>query len=109
MVEGRDAAAQAAQAAASREARAESLLDALEQQQVKGQELPLPLPYPYPSEDALKPRGMMGGAVNALGRLLMTNTALRGHRAINGGALYTEGVVRIERSVMTLNSCLVSF
>ena len=56
------------------------------------------------AEDAHEPRGMMGGAVNALGRLLMTNTALRGHRAINGGALYTEGVVRIERSVMSLNS-----
>ena len=50
------------------------------------------------------PRDSLGGAVNALGRLLMTNTALRGHRAINGGALYTEGVVRIERSVMSLNS-----
>jgi len=46
----------------------------------------------------------MGGAVNALGRLLMKNTALRGHRAINGGALYTEGKVSIERSVMTFNT-----
>ena len=50
------------------------------------------------------PRGTMGGAVNALGRLLMKNTALRGHRAINGGALYTEGKVSIERSVMTFNT-----
>ena len=50
------------------------------------------------------PRRTMGGAVNALGRLLMKNTALRGHRAINGGALYTEGKVSIERSVMTFNT-----
>ena len=48
-------------------------------------------------------RRSLGGAINALGKLTMVNTAVRGNRAINGGALYTEARVRIERSMAEHN------
>ena len=54
-------------------------------------------------EGAEDVRASLGGAINALGKLTMVNTAVRGNRAINGGAMYTEGKTKIERSMAEHN------
>ena len=41
------------------------------------------------------PRGRAGGAVNCLGNVLMSNVALRGNVAEDGGAIYFEGMLEV--------------
>jgi hypothetical protein len=48
-------------------------------------------------------RDWLGGAVCALGRLVLTNVAVRGSEAAYGGGLYTEGVVEIHDSQLEWN------
>lgn len=53
--------------------------------------------------DKLDLRLALGGAINALGGLMLTNTVVRENRAINGGALYTEGDVEVHNSRLERN------
>ena len=49
-------------------------------------------------------RAALGGAVSALGKLVLTNTVVSGNRAVNGGGLYTEGEVEVHASLLQHNS-----
>lgn len=50
------------------------------------------------------PRASLGGAVSALGKLVLTNTVVSGNRAVNGGGLYTEGEVEVHASLLQHNT-----
>ena len=53
--------------------------------------------------EKIDPRLALGGAINALGSLMLTNTVVRDNRAINGGGLYTEGDVEVHNSRLERN------
>ena len=53
--------------------------------------------------EKIDPRLALGGAINALGGLMLTNTVVRDNRAINGGGLYTEGDVEVHNSRLERN------
>ena len=55
-------------------------------------------------EVAADPRASLGGAVSALGKLVLTNTVVSGNRAVNGGGLYTEGEVEVHASLLQHNT-----
>ena len=48
-------------------------------------------------------RASLGGALNALGSLVVNNSVVRRCRAINGGALYTEGRATLRNSLLIEN------
>lgn len=48
-------------------------------------------------------RASLGGALNALGSVVMRNVAFRGNRARNGGAIYTEADLHVSRAGMEYN------
>lgn len=49
-------------------------------------------------------RAEHGGAIHARGTLVLTNVAVRGCFAVNGGGIYTESELEVHESVLTANS-----
>jgi len=48
-------------------------------------------------------RDGLGGAINAFGKLIMSNVVMRKNRAINGGAIYTEAPIDAKDSLFEYN------